>query len=58
MLRYCAWCGSFLGVKAGKGHQVRENRSEIDTATICSPCFAKLAWEMASQVEGSRDSRS
>ncbi|WP_153304556.1 hypothetical protein [Geoalkalibacter ferrihydriticus] len=57
MLRYCAWCDSFLGVKAGKGHQVREDRSEVDTAAICPPCFAKLAEEISLPVEMEGDSR-
>ncbi len=58
LLRYCAWCGRFQGAKAGNGYQVRENRSEIDTATICSSCFARMAAEGCAESEFGRGSRS
>jgi len=38
MLRYCAWCGGFMGAKPGKGYQIVPGRSEIDTTTICPAC--------------------
>jgi hypothetical protein len=42
LLTYCAWCGKYQGAKAGKGHQIRKNVCEIDTATICPSCLAEL----------------
>lgn len=42
MLRYCAWCGSYQGPTKGQGYQIRSNRCEIDTTTICQPCHAKM----------------
>lgn len=38
MLRYCAWCDKYLGAKPGEGHQIRPNRCEVDTASICPAC--------------------
>lgn len=46
MLRYCAWCGKYQGYVVGAGHQIRKNLSEIDTATICVTCMAKVMGEM------------
>jgi hypothetical protein len=42
MLKYCAWCGIYQGATPAAGYQIRANVCEIDTATICPPCLAKL----------------
>lgn len=42
MLRYCAWCGTYLGVTEGRGYQIRRNICEIDTSGICPPCRDKV----------------
>jgi hypothetical protein len=52
LLKYCAWCGKYQGAIAAKGYQIRENISEIDTATICPSCMAKLMKEMGQSRKG------
>jgi len=42
MLRYCAWCGTYQGATAARGHQIRKNVCEIDTTTICRTCLDRL----------------
>lgn len=42
---YCAWCDEYQGAKPGEGYQIRQNICEIDTATICPLCLARLLQE-------------
>jgi hypothetical protein len=42
MLKYCAWCGDYQGATSAAGYQIRANVCEIDTATICPSCLARL----------------
>ena len=46
LLKYCAWCGSYQGAIRAEGYQIRANVCEIDTATICPPCLARLVREL------------
>ncbi|WP_291316120.1 hypothetical protein [Desulfuromonas sp.] len=47
MLRYCAWCGEYQGATSAKGHQIRKNVCELDTATICPSCMDRLRREVS-----------
>lgn len=47
MLKYCAWCGNYQGAIRAEGYQIRDNVCEIDTATICPSCLARLVRELA-----------
>ncbi len=49
LLKYCAWCGKYQGANKAKGYQIRENICEIDTATICPVCLARLVKELPDQ---------
>jgi hypothetical protein len=51
LLRYCAWCGEYQGVTTGEGHQIRKNICEVDTATICPACFARLVKDFQEQQQ-------
>jgi len=42
LLRYCGWCGKYLGANGASGYQVTANLCAIDTTGICPVCMARM----------------
>ncbi|RME39832.1 MAG: hypothetical protein D6794_03190 [Deltaproteobacteria bacterium] len=42
MLRYCGWCGTYLGANRAQGYQIAVNLCAIDTTGICPACLKQM----------------
>ncbi|PLX97161.1 MAG: hypothetical protein C0621_00545 [Desulfuromonas sp.] len=51
MLRYCAWCESYLGATPAPGYQIRADLCEIDTTSICPSCYDRVRHELSPSGE-------
>ncbi|WP_187426649.1 hypothetical protein [Geothermobacter ehrlichii] len=54
MLRYCGWCGKFMGANRARGHQIGPDLCAIDTTSICPSCLASMVGDQQRQRKEER----